>query len=260
MANATPKRIVCLSAEAADWLWRVGAWERVVGVTSFFRIPTGATRKTRVSGFSTVQYRQIVDLKPDLVIAFSDVQASAASELVRSGLTVLSTNQRTLLEIETTLCLLGTIVDKQREAQRCLAEFRHRLAPAKHEKLRPRVYFEEWNEPFVSGIGWVSELIERAGGHDIFAELRGKKAAAERVVSSNNICEKNPQVIFASWCGRPVKTSDIIARPGWDKIDAIQNNQIYEIPSADILQPGFRIVHGYEQIKKVLGGRSLTKR
>jgi iron complex transport system substrate-binding protein len=252
MASLTPQRIVCLSAEAADWLWRIGAWERVVGVTSFFRIPAGTPRKPRISGFSTVQYRQIIDLNPDLVIAFSDVQASAATELVRRGLMVLSTNQRTLLEIETTLFLLGKIVDKQREARQYLDEFRQRLKPVNHAKLRLRVYFEEWNEPFVSGIAWVSEMIERAGGHDIFAELQGKKAAADRVVSSSSICRKNPQVIFASWCGRPVKTADIMARPGWEKIDAIRNNQVYEIASADILQPGFRIVHGYEQIKKVL--------
>jgi len=252
MASLTPQRIVCLSAEAADWLWRIGAWERVVGVTAFFEMPAGASRKPRVSGFSTVRYQQIADLNPDLVIAFSDVQAAPTTELIRHGFTVLTTNQRTLPEIETTLTLLGRIVDRQTEARTCLAEFRRRLTPVKDVNLRPRIYFEEWNAPLVSGISWISELIERAGGQDIFPALRREKAAAKRIVSSNLVRRKNPQLIFASWCGRPMKMDQIVSRSGWDKVEAVRNNRVYEIPGADILQPGFRIVYGYEQMRKAI--------
>jgi len=248
----TPQRIACLSAEAADWLWRIGAWDCVVGVTSFFKTPSEAAPKPRISGFSTAQFEQIADLQPDLIITFSDVQAPLATELLRRGFAVLATNQRTLAEIEATLALLGRIVNQEAEAQRWLSEFRQRLAPVKEVTLRPRVYFEEWNDPLIAGIAWVSEMIERGGGEDVFAHLRTKRAAADRIVSSDEVCRRHPEVIFASWCGRPVRIPDITARPGWDTLPAVQTNRVYEIDSADILQPGFRLVHGYEQIKRRL--------
>src|SRR6266404_4955881 len=216
-ANA-PQRIVCLSAEAADWLWRIGAWERVAGTTAFFKIPPNVAPKPRISGFSTAQFDQIADLQPDLIITFSDVQAPLAAELMRRGFAVLATNQRTLAEVETTLALLGRIVGCESEAERWLNEFRHRLARVAKAKFRPRVYFEEWNDPLIAGIAWVSELIERAGGQDIFADLRSKRAASERVVSSEEVCHRNPDIILASWCGRPVQVSEIAGRPGWDKL------------------------------------------
>src|SRR5262245_19743236 len=151
----TPKRIVCLSAEAADWLQRIGAWDRVAGVTAFFTIPREAPPKPRVSGFSTARMEQIEKLKPDLVITFSDVQAPLAAELMRLGFTVLATNQRTLAETETTLALLARITDRETEAKRWLSEFRARLAPVEQLADRPRVYFEEWNDPLISGIAWI---------------------------------------------------------------------------------------------------------
>src|SRR5881394_1795879 len=179
-----PRRIVCLSAEAADWLWRIGAWERVVGVTAYFTQPDDTAPKARVSGFSTARLDEITALQPDLVITFSDVQASLSAELIKRGLAVLATNQRTLDEIEATLRLLGRVVGREVESERLLGEFRERLMPVNGSPARPGVYFEEWNDPFISGIAWVSELIERAGGEDIFAELRSKRAAPERVVTS----------------------------------------------------------------------------
>lgn len=257
-AVITPKQIVCLSAEAADWLWRIGAWERVAGVTAFFTIPPDAAAKPRVSGFSTAQFDEIETLKPDLIITFSDVQAPLIAELMRRGFTVLGTNQRTLAEIEETLALLGRVVEREAEAERWLIEFRKRLAPVEKVKLRPRVYFEEWNDPLVSGIGWVSELIERAGGKDVFADLRTKRAALERVVSREEVCRRDPEIIFASWCGRPVRAAEITTRPGWNKLSAVQGNRVYEIPGGDILQPGFRLVHGYERMKEYLQAGRLS--
>ena len=249
---AGPERIVCLSAEAADWLWRIGAWGRVVGTTAFFAPPIGTAPKPRISGFSTAQFEEIAKLEPDLIITFSDVQAPLAAELMRRGFAVLATNQRTLAEIEDTLAMLGRIVGCMTEAERCLNEFRQRLEPVKNVKFRPRVYFEEWNEPLIAGITWASELIERAGGDDIFPELRTKRAASERIVSSEEVCRRNPDVILASWCGRPVQISEIAGRPGWEGVFAVCNNHILEIPGTDILQPGFRLVHGFEKMKKDL--------
>jgi iron complex transport system substrate-binding protein len=248
---ASPQRIVSLSAEAADWLWRIGAWEQVVGVTAFFKQPPEAAPKPRVSGFSTAKLDEIEALAPDLVITFSDVQAEIGAQLMRRGLTVLGTNQRTLAEIEATLELLGHIVGREAEAAKRLREFRERLVPVGKTGSRTRVYFEEWNEPLISGIAWVSELIERAGGIDIFAELRSKGTAAERQVEPDAVRARNPEVILASWCGRPVRVEQIASRPHWGNIEAVKNGRIYELSGDDILQPGFRLVFGFERMKQL---------
>jgi iron complex transport system substrate-binding protein len=248
----SPRRIVCLSAESADWLWRIGAWDVVVGITAFFTVPEGAKPKQRIGGFSTAQFDEIAQLEPDLIIAYSDVQAPLLAELMRRGFAVLGTNQRTLEEIESTLMLLGRIVGHEPEAARWLREFQRHLAPVEKVKVRPRVYFEEWNDPLVSGIAWVSELIERAGGKDVFREMRTQRAAMGRVVQPEEVCRRNPEVILASWCGRAVRVAEIVLRPGWKEIAAVQKKRIYEIHSSEILQPGFRLVQGYERIKEWL--------
>ena len=247
-----PQRIVCLSAEAADWLWRIGAWENVAGITAYFIQPDGTPPKPRVSGFSSANLNEITKLNPDLIITFSDVQAKLAAELIQRGFPVLATNQRTLAETEATLALLARVVGCERTGEKLLNEFRERLAPVKNVSRRLRIYFEEWNDPLISGIAWVSELIGRAGGEDIFANLRTKRAAPERVVSSEQICQANPEIIFASWCGKPVQAAEISARHGWSDLAAVRENRIHEIPGEDILQPGFRLVYGYEQMKRLL--------
>jgi iron complex transport system substrate-binding protein len=247
-----PKRIVCLSAESADWLCRLGVWDHVVGVTAFFSPPPELPPKPRVSGFATGRLEEIARLGPDLVITFSDVQAQLAADLIKRGLPVLSTNQRTLAEIEATLAMLGRVVDREKEAEQLLVEFQERLAPLKRSDARPRVYFEEWNDPLVTGIAWVSELVERVGGEDIFRELRSKRAASERVVSSEQILRANPEIIFASWCGKPVEASAILSRSGWKDVAAVRTGRIHEVPSEDILQPGFRLAYGYERLKKLV--------
>ncbi len=250
--NPVPQRIACLSAEAADWLWRIGAWECVAGVTAYFTQPADAAPKPRVSGFSSANLDQIQKLDPDLIITFSEVKSSLAAELIQKGFPVLATNQRTLAETEATLALLARIVDRERAGEKLLEEFRERLAPMTRTAPRPRVYFEEWNAPLISGIAWVGELIERAGGEDVFPGLRKKRAATERVVSPEQVCLANPGIIFASWCGQPVRIAEIAARPGWENLAAVRTNRIYEIPGEDILQPGFRLVYGFERIKRQL--------
>jgi iron complex transport system substrate-binding protein len=249
--NRLPQRIVCLSAEAADWLWRIGAWERVAGVTAYFNQPPDVPCKPRVSGFSSANLEQIEKLRPDLVITFSDVQAKLATELMQRGLSVLATNQRTLAEVETTLALLARVVGCEVAGEKLIAEFREQLLPVTRT-CRPRVYFEEWNDPLVSGIGWVGELIERAGGDDIFPELRDRRAALERVVLPAQVCAARPEIIFASWCGKPLQVSEITSRPGWDNLAAVRSGRVHEIPGEDILQPGFRLVHGFRRMKQYL--------
>jgi len=224
----------------------------VAGITAFFTAPPAAAPKPRVSGFSTAHFDEIAELEPDLIITFSDVQSGLSAELVRRGFPVLATNQRTIAEIEATLALLGRIVSREAASASLLGEFRERLAPVNKPYPRPRVYFEEWNDPLVSGIAWVSELIEGAGGTDLFGEFRGKRSALERVVLPEEVCRRNPEVIMASWCGKPVRTAEITARPGWEAVAAVKENRVFEIKGEDILQPGFRLVHGYERIKEVL--------
>jgi len=248
-----PSRIVCLSAEAADWLWRIGAWDNVVGVTAFFTPPSDVPSKPRVSGFSTAKMKEIEALNPDLIITFSDVQAQFSAELLKHGFPVLATNQRTLAETEATLSLLGRVVGHEAGSERLLAEFRERLAPVRDRVDGPRVYFEEWDDPLISGIGWVGELIGLAGGADIFAGLGKNRAARDRVVSPEEIRRANPEIILASWCGKPVEASAISSRSGWEEITAVREGRIYEIPGEDILQPGFRLVYGYERLRKIVG-------
>lgn len=249
-----PSRIVCLSAEAADWLWRLGAWPQVVGVSAFFEQPPDAPLKPRVSGFSSANLEQIKKLEPDLIITFSDVQAELAGSLIKSGYPVLATNQRTLAETEATLAMLARVTGHKTAGARLLEEFRERLAPVESRAVRPRIYFEEWNDPLISGISWVNELIERAGGTDIFPELRARRAAKERVVTPDQVCVANPEIIFASWCGKAVEVDTITSRAGWQNINAVQRGRVQEIPSNDILQPGFRLVDGYDQMKRIIGG------
>jgi iron complex transport system substrate-binding protein len=250
MTSATPQRIVCLSAEVADWLWRIGAWDRVVGVTAFFDLPPGVPPKPRVSGFDTMRFEPLEQLNPDLIISFSDVQAGMAAELIRSGFNVLATNQRALAETEATLSLVARIVGREHEAKEILEQFREQLKPVEGTSYRPRVYFEEWNEPFISGIAWVGELIERAGGDEIFSELRTQRSARDRVVAAEDVIRADPEIIFASWCGKPVNPRAIATRPGWSEISAVRAGRIFEIPGEDILQPGIRLANGYAQLKR----------
>jgi iron complex transport system substrate-binding protein len=250
--SSTPQRVVCLSAESADWLWRLGAWEHVMGVTAYFTQPSDVPHKPRVSGFSSAQVEEIVELKPDLVIAFSDVQARLASELIRMGLNVLATNQRTISETQATLAMLARVMVREHEGEMLLRDFREKLTPVNRSRPFPRVYFEEWNDPLISGIAWVSELIERACGQDVFPELREKRTASERVVSNEQILRANPQLIIASWCGKPVDTNAIASRPGWSELDAVRNGRVFKLPGADVLQPGYRLVYGFEKMKRFI--------
>ncbi|MBM4002444.1 MAG: cobalamin-binding protein [Planctomycetes bacterium] len=249
-----PKRIICLSAESADWLARLGAWERVVGVTSFYEPPRELAPRPRIAGFSTAQLDAIVALHPDLVLGFSDVQAAVAAELVRRGLTVVVTNQRTIDELFDALELIARAVDRAAAAEPLLVQLRADLAAVEPPPRRPRVYFEEWHDPPVSGICWVSELIERAGGEDVFAEFRNRAAAADRAVTTSAIVAAAPEIMIASWCGKPVDWQRVRKRPGWNSLSCVQAGQLYEIPSNQILQPGFGLAAGYAQIRSIVGG------
>ncbi len=257
IAAATyPQRIVCLTAETAEILWRLDAWDKVVGVSGFTTRPPEARKKPKVGGFTTVYTDKVMALKPDLVVSFSDLQAEIVKDLIAKGCNVLAMNQRSLQETLDAVLVLGSIVGKSQEAQALVEEFTQKFdaiaAKARAFPRRPRVYFEEWPDPIISGIRWVSEIIEIAGGQDIFPELREHQAASSRIVSADEIRRRDPEVIIASWCGKKVQKEKIVRREGWSEITAIRNGRVHEIKSAYILQPGPILMDGLQQVYDIL--------
>lgn len=238
-----PKRIVCLTEETTETLYLLGAQDRIVGISGFTQRPAQARRdKPLVSAFTSADLPKISALRPDLVLAFSDLQADIVRELIRAGLPVLAFNQRSLEEILDMVATLGALVGRAQQAQSLVTRLQQNLdaAAARGRALpvRPRVYFEEWPDPLISGIRWVSELIELAGGQDVFAELRAQQAATGRIVTAADIAARDPQLILASWCGKMVKPERIRSRPELADTAAIRGDRIVEIKSTIILQPG----------------------
>ncbi len=251
-----PQRIVCLTAETTELLYALGAGDRVVGVSGYSMRPPEARSKPKISAFQTAKIDKILELKPDLVLAFSDLQADIARDLIKKGVNVLALNQRSIEETLQTAIWLGCLLGLEERAQKYVRMFREQIADAQAAagKLpgRPRVYFEEWNDPLITGIAWVDEIIAIAGGEDVFKELSKNKVASERVVKPEDVIAKNPQVILASWCGKKAQLDKIAARPGWENIDAVKNKQLFEIKSPDILQPGPSLLRGLRQVLEIV--------
>ena len=237
-----PHRIVCLTEETTETLYRLGEGDRVVGVSGYTVRPPEARKKPRVSSFINARYDKIDALKPDLILAFSDLQADIAADLGKRGYAVMLFNQRSVAEILEMIRIVGALVGCGERGNRLADELERGLdairASAASLPMRPRVFFEEWDDPLISGIRWVDELVEIAGGDPIFPELREAKLARDRIVDPARVIRPNPQVIVGSWCGKPVRAARIAGRPGWEAIDAVRDHQIHEIKSALILQPG----------------------
>lgn len=252
-----PRRIVCLTDETTETLYLLGEQDRIVGVSAYACRPPEARTRPRVSAFKNANYEKILALDPDLVLTFSDVQADITRELVLRGATVMNFNQRSIAEILDMIAVLARMVDKQNEGLRLIQSLQNGLdairASAARFPHRPRVYFEEWNDPLISGIQWVEELIEIAGGEPIFPELRQCGKAQDRVVDSAAVIARDPEIILASWCGMKVKREQIVQRGGWDRIAAVRHGHIYEIPGTCILQPGpASLTEGVRQLHAVL--------
>ena len=238
-----PKRIICLTEEPTEILYLLGEQHRIVGISRYTVRPEEAkSNHPVVSAFVDGSVKKISELKPDLVIGFSDIQGDLAAKLIKANLQVLIFNQRSIEEILEVILTIGRIVSAQDKAQKLVDKYTEILKEAKaktgKQNTKPKVYFEEWDKPTFSGIRWVSELIEIAGGEDIFSEKSHGKLAVEREIQWSDVVEKNPDVILASWCGKPVDIDSIKEREGWDQISAIKNNRIHEIDSSIILQPG----------------------
>jgi iron complex transport system substrate-binding protein len=252
-----PERIVCLTEETTETLYLLGEGDRVVGVSGYTVRPPEARQKPKVSAFLNAKFDRIEALKPDLVLAFSDLQADLATELVRRGLAVFTFNQRTVAEILQMIRVLGGIVGCETKADALADRLERGLDQIREQassiRVRPRVFFEEWDEPLISGIRWVEELVEIAGGAPIFPELAGAGLARDRVVDPGEAARRDPQVIFASWCGKKVNKDRIRTRPGWSNVAAVRDDRIYEIKSTYILQPGpASLTEGVQQIHRTL--------
>jgi iron complex transport system substrate-binding protein len=243
-------RIVCLSAEAADICYRLAVWDQVVAVSAF--CSNRLSERPIVSGFSTANLPKILETSPDLVITFSDVQAGIAERLIRAGCQVLALNHRSLQGIADTIEMIARLAGVPDRGRRLARSFLAELEGLRYEPaVRPRVYFEEWDDPLVSGIEWTSEIIQIAGGENVFPAA-GNNRASERIVSREEVIFKDPEIILASWCGKTVNLPSILARDGWLPIRAIQDQHVYAIDSNNILQASPSVVDGLRQIRKIV--------
>ena len=238
-----PERIVCLTEETTETLYLLGEERRLVGISGYtVRPPRARREKPRVSAFLSAQQDKILALAPDLVLGFSDLQADIARDLAKAGLNVVLFNQRSVDEILSMVLVLASMVGAADRGQVLVAQLEAGLsevrAAAARLPRRPRVYFEEWDEPMISGIRWVSELVSIAGGEDVFAELSRSQAASGRIVQPGAVLERAPDVMIASWCGKKFRPERVAARAGWSAVPAVRDGELHEVKSAEILQPG----------------------
>ena len=253
-----PSRIVCLTEETVETLYLLGEERRIVGVSGYaVRPPQVRREKPRVSAFISADYEKIIALEPDLVLTFSDLQADIAAELIRRNIAVHAFNQRDVAGIFAMIRTLGALVGATEKAEALAVSLEDRLDEAREraEQLtrRPRVYFEEWDQPMISGIKWVSELIEIAGGTEVFPALAGNKSAKDRIVAHDAVVAAAPDIIIGSWCGKKFVPAKVKARPGFDAIPAVREGALHEIKSTLILQPGpAALTDGLDQLVRIV--------
>ncbi|MFC7514471.1 cobalamin-binding protein [Herbaspirillum sp. GCM10030257] len=253
------QRIACLSTEAVETLYALGAEDLIVGISGFTVRPARArSEKPKISGFSSSRIERILAVEPDLVIGFSNMQADICRDLAAAGIEVHLFNQRDIAGILRMVRVLAKLVDRTDAGEQLIAELQTAIASVTKqvhaEPLRPRVYFEEWNDPLISGIGWVSEMITLAGGDDVFADLAAHSSAKERIIADPaEVIRRAPDIIVGSWCGKKFRAETVCGREGWDVIPAVRNGMVLEIKSADILSPGpSAITEGLPQLADII--------
>jgi iron complex transport system substrate-binding protein len=254
-----PTRIVCLTEETTETLYLLGEGERVVGISGYTVRPPEAREKPKVSSFLHARYEKIDALKPDLILAFSDLQAEITNDLVKRGYPVFTFNQRSVADILQMVRVLAGIVGVAAKGEALAASFERGLDDIRGRAatlpFRPRVFFEEWYDPLISGIRWTEELVRIAGGEPIFPELQHASLAKDRIVTGEQVIERAPDIIIGSWCGKPVRPARIAARPGWDRVPAVTHGRIYEVKSTYILQPGpAALTEGVLRLERIIRG------
>ena len=252
-----PRRVVCMTEETVETLYLLGAGDLVVGVSGFVVRPPEARQKPRVSSFLDANFERILELKPDLVLGFSDLQADLGRELCKRGIPVHLFNQRSVAEILQAVRLTGALVGLAEAADALATRLAENLARhadrAASLGRHPRIFFEEWHEPLISGIRWCSELVELVGGEDVCVESRSSHGAQGRIFDPQEVARRDPEGVIASWCGRKAKPEKITARPGWNRVRAVLDDQLYEVKSSLILQPGpAALTDGVEQLARIV--------
>lgn len=255
------QRIVCLTEEPTEILYRLGEERRIVGISGFtVRPPRARREKPKVSAFTSAKIDRILELEPDLVFGFSDIQADIAAELIRHGVEVHILNHRSVAEILRTVRVIAAMVGCPEKGERLADELEAGLEVIRGRAAglprRPRVYFEEWYDPLISGIRWVSELVEIAGGEDCFPEFRAASLARDRIIADpGEVVRRAPDVIIGSWCGRRFRPERLVARDGWSNIPAVAGGHVHEVKSALILQPGpAALTDGVEALRRIISG------
>lgn len=251
-----PRRVVCLSTETTEIVFAIGAGDRVVGVPGTARRPAEARNRPKVGGFTSFRLDRIAALDPDLVLAFSDLQADTVRDLVRAGIPVLALNQRSLAEVYQAILVIGGALGCEAAARALVTDMQDEVRQVREFSSawpdRPRVYVEEWDSPCIAAIRWVSELVEIAGGRDVFPELRSRPDAKSRVVDPDETARRDPQIVVASWCGKPVDLDAIRRRPGWSTVAAVRANRLYVLPSEDLLSPGPSLLVGLRSLHEIV--------
>jgi len=257
--TAGPQRIVCLTEETTEWLYLLGQESRIVGISGYTVRPRRAREeKPKVSAFTSAKIDKIMELEPDCVIGFSDMQADVASALIRQGVQVTVFNQRSVGEIFAVLQQIAAMVGCETEGDGWLHSVRAALMAAEAQAAslprRPRIYFEEWDEPAISAIRWVSELMAIAGGDDCFPELALQRMGRQRIIADpHEVVRRNPDIIIGSWCGKKFRPEKVAARAGWQDVTAVREGALHEIKSCDILQPGpAALTDGFAQLQHIV--------
>ena len=254
-----PERIVCLTEETTETLYLLGEQDRIVGISGFtVRPPQARKEKPRISAFTSAKIESILDLKPDLVLGFSNLQGDIARDLIKTGVEVYVFNHRSVEGILRMITTMGALIGQPAKSEALVhqlwAHVENVRALAARLPRKPRVYFEEWDEPLISGIRWVSELVEIAGGEECFPELaREPLAGNRRILDPLQVVERQPDIILGSWCGKKFRPEQVAARPSWDTIPAVRNGQMFEIKSPLILSPGpAALTDGLDAIARII--------
>lgn len=256
--SGLPERIVCLTTETVEVLYLLGEQDRIVGISGYTTRPTIARQeKPKVSAFTTAKIDKILALAPDLVLGFSNLQADIAASLIKAGIEVHVFNQRSVDDILRMILTTGRLVGAVDKAAMIVQEIEHQIEAARNAAAKlprkPKIYFEEWDAPMMCSIRWATELIAIAGGEDCFPELSQYHSAQDRTVTPAQVLARMPDIIIGSWCGKKFQPEQVAKREGWHHIPAIQHNMLFEIKSADILQPGPSVfTHGLTQLQTII--------